>query len=298
MSENAPVPEQFEYSDELSSALESTRNLVEAIGSGADEASGRLVPTGFADLDDLLGAGIWPGHLCVIGGRPGAGTSTLAQNIAAHAAGAAGLRVLFMSADTSADELNMRWWSARAKVPIRHIRHGLMSDDDWSRFVRAADFGTWPVHVNTNPRLTVASITEAVEELLPLGLKLLVVDGLQSLAREAPRDSRYFEVCEDVHALKRLARQHGLAVIIVSKLNRSAEQRPDKRPMLHELRNAGDIEDVADEVVLLHREDLYERESMRPGEADLILAKNRHGPERDVVVAFQGHYARFVDMAN
>lgn len=283
----------------IAEIFESTLDLIETVENEADTepGSGRLVPTGFADLDNLLGGGLWPGHLTVLGGRPGAGSSVLGLNIARTAAVDHGMPTLVMCTDTSAEELNIRILAAQGRIPVNHIRNGLMSTEEWDRLARWTErLAAAPLHFNTEPAVTVARVTEAVENLTGRGLRLLVLDGLQSLDQEIPRDSRYFDVCDDVHALKRLARTHGIPIVVVSKLNRVPEQRLSKRPMLHDLRNAGDIEDVADEVVMIHREDMYESESLRPGEADLDVVKNRHGATRLITVAFQGHYARFVDM--
>lgn len=283
----------------IADVFESTLDLIETAGNERTAApgSGRLVPTGFVDLDDLLGGGLWPGHLTVIGGRPGAGSSVLGLNIATTAAIDLGIPTLVMCTDTSAEELNIRVLAAQGRVPVNHIRNGAMSTEEWDRLARHTNaLATAPLYFNTEPVLTVGRVTEAVEDLIESGLRLLVLDGLQSLDQEIPRDSRYFEVCDDVHALKRLARAHGIPIVVVSKLNRVPEQRMSRRPMLHDLRNAGDIEDVADEVIMIHREDMYEAESLRPGEADLGVVKNRHGATRLIVVAFQGHYSRFVDM--
>jgi replicative DNA helicase len=129
-------------------------------------------------------------------------------------------------------------------------------------------------------------------------LRLVVVDYLQLMSSGRRIESRQQEVAEFSRSLKLLAKELDVPVVAISQLNRGPEQRSDKRPQLSDLRESGAIEQDADLVILLHREDLYERESPRAGEADLIVAKNRNGPTRDIVVAFQGHYSRFVDMAH
>jgi len=128
-------------------------------------------------------------------------------------------------------------------------------------------------------------------------LRLVVVDYLQLMSSGKRVESRQQEVAEFSRSLKLLAKELEVPVIAISQLNRGPEQRTDKRPQLADLRESGAIEQDADMVILLHREDMYERESPRAGEADLIVAKHRNGPTANVVVAFQGHYSRFVDMA-
>jgi replicative DNA helicase len=295
----APIRPAGDHPDSapVTDTLTTTLDYIEAASNPAGDPR-RHVPTGFEDLDELFGGGLWPGHLTVIGGRPGMGTSTLALNIAARASLDAQMATLVVCPDTSAEEINLRLLAAHAKVPLNHLRNGLMDEENWAKLTDA--MGTVagaPLWMNTTPRMTAPMVEEAVADLADRGLRLLVVDGLQSLMPAGPRESPYHEVRDTVHTLKRLARHAGIAVVVASKLTRGPEQRPDKRPLLFDLRDAGDIEDVADEVILLHREDVYERESARPGEADLIVAKHRHGPTRYVVVAFQGHYSRFVDMA-
>lgn len=283
-----------------------SRLLVDVMDKGLDqveeisnrEAGPYGVPTGFADLDELLN-GLWPGHLTVIGGRPGAGASTLALDIVRSAAVHHDLTTLYFRPDTTAEEVSFRLLAAEAKVPHSHIRRGLMSDPDWNKLaVTMGNVSSSPLLTVDDPYLTVEKIEAALEEATARGLdpKLVVVDELQMLVQTRSRENRYQEVRDDVHALKRLAREHNIALVVVSKLNRGPLARPDARPLLHELRDAGGIEDVADEVILIHRDDQWDAESMRPGEADLIIAKHRHGPEQLLVVAYQAHYSRFVDM--
>jgi replicative DNA helicase len=129
-------------------------------------------------------------------------------------------------------------------------------------------------------------------------LKLLILDYMQLMSSGRKVESRQVEVSEFSRSLKLLAKELEIPVVAISQLNRGPEQRQDKRPMLSDLRESGSLEQDADMVILLHREDIYDRESPRAGEADFILAKHRNGPTATVVTAFQGHYSRFVDMAN
>lgn len=162
------------------------------------------------------------------------------------------------------------------------------------------DVSAAPLYIDDAPHLTLSEIRSKCRRLKTrTDLRLVVVDYVQLLPYGLRQfASRYEEINEISRHLKIMAKELELPVIAVSKLNRGPEQRSDKRPLLNDLRDSGTLEDDADMVILLHREDAYEKESPRAGEADLIVAKHRHGPTATVTVAFQGHYSRFVDMAN
>jgi replicative DNA helicase len=152
--------------------------------------------------------------------------------------------------------------------------------------------------IDDSPNMTMMEIRAKARRLKQrFDLKLLIIDYLQLMSSGKKVESRQVEVSEFSRSLKLLAKELEIPVIAISQLNRGPEQRQDKRPMLSDLRESGSLEQDADMVVLLHREDVYERESPRAGEADFILAKHRNGPTGTVTVAFQGHYSRFVDMA-
>lgn len=283
----------------LGDTLEGTLDLMEAAASDdPDQVAERLVPTGFEDLDDLLGGGLWPGHLVVVGGRTSMGTTTLVLDFARAAAVRRGIKTLVFGPETAVDEVNLRLLAATAKIPINHLRNGTMNDADWTKAsATMGGLATAPLTVDSRPYLTLDDFTAAVEDAVATGTRLVILDGVQTLVPLTPRDNRYHELCEQVHAIKRLARAHRISIVVTSKLNRDAETRGNHHPKLHDLRNAGDIEDVADLVILLHRDDYYEYEPARPGEADLFVDKNRHGPTRSITLAFQGHYSRFMDIA-
>jgi replicative DNA helicase len=155
-----------------------------------------------------------------------------------------------------------------------------------------------PLFIDDSPNMTMMDIRAKARRLKQrFDLKLLIIDYLQLMSSGRKVESRQVEVSEFSRSLKLLAKELEIPVIAISQLNRGPEQRQDKRPMLSDLRESGSLEQDADMVVLLHREDVYERESPRAGEADFILAKHRNGPTGTVTVAFQGHYSRFVDMA-
>ena len=193
----------------------------------------------------------------------------------------------------------MRLLSAEAKVPLDHMRSGTMSDDDWARLARRmGEIADAPLFIDDSPNLTMMEIRAKARRLKQRhDLRLIIIDYLQLMTSGKRVETRQQEVSEFSRSLKLLAKELEVPVVAISQLNRGPEQRTDKKPMLSDLRESGSLEQDADMVMLLHREDAYERESPRAGEADLILAKHRNGPDRHVTVAFQGHYSRFVDMA-
>lgn len=257
------------------------------------------IPSGFSDLDALTG-GFRPGQLIVIAARPGVGKSTLAMDIARNTAIGHGHPVLFSSLEMSRAELDQKIWSSEATVSHHNLATGRLTDDDWARLSRrmgrAADA---PLFLDTSPNLGVAAIrTRARRQQRRGGLSLLIVDYLQLLVTSQKTENRQQEVSAISRSLKLLAIELNVPVIALSQLNRASEQRADKRPLLADLRDSGSIEQDADLVIMIYREDAHDPNSARAGEADLIVEKNRGGPKGMITVAFQGHYARFVDMAN
>jgi replicative DNA helicase len=269
---------------------------IEAISNRGGEMIG--VPTGFVDLDSLTN-GLHPGQLIILAARPALGKSTLGLDICRNASIKHGLSSVIFSLEMSRNEIVMRLLSAEAQIPLHHMRSGTMSEGDWAKL--ASKMGTVseaPLFIDDSPNMTLMEIRAKCRRLKQRhDLRLVVVDYLQLMTSGKRVESRQQEVSEFSRSLKLLAKELEVPVIAISQLNRGAEQRQDKRPMLADLRESGSLEQDADVVVLLHREDAYERESPRAGEADFIIAKHRNGPTGLVTVAFQGHYSRFVDMA-
>ncbi len=280
----------------LSAILEPTLDEIEAIGSRGGQMVG--VPTGFTDLDGLTN-GLHPGQLIIVAARPGVGKSILALNFARAASIANGLASVIFSLEMNRTEITMRLLSAEARVPLGHMRQGTMSDDDWARLARRmGEVSSAPLYIDDSPNMTLMEIRAKARRLRQRnGLRLIILDYLQLMTSGKRVESRQVEVAEFSRNLKLLAKELEVPIVALSQLNRGPEQRTDKRPMLSDLRESGSIEQDADMVILLHREDAYERESTRPGEADFIVAKHRNGPTATITVAFQGHYQRFVDMA-
>jgi replicative DNA helicase len=225
--------------------------------------------------------------------------STLGLDICRAASIRHELASVIFSLEMSRTEITMRLLSAESGVPLQNMRRGTMKDEDWTRL--AATMGRVseaPLYIDDSPNMSLMEIRAKCRRLKQRhGLRLVVVDYLQLMSSGKRVESRQQEVSEFSRALKLLAKELEVPVIAISQLNRGPEQRTDKRPQMSDLRESGSLEQDADVVILLHREDAYEKESPRAGEADLIVAKHRNGPTDTVTVAFQGHRARFVDMA-
>ncbi|WP_179756624.1 replicative DNA helicase [Kineococcus aurantiacus] len=225
--------------------------------------------------------------------------STLGLDIARAASIKHGLASVIFSLEMGRNEIAMRLLSAEARVPLQKMRKGNMDDADWTRFARTMGaINEAPLYIDDSPNMSLMEIRSKCRRLKQRAdLKLVIVDYLQLMTSGKRVESRQQEVSEFSRALKLLAKEIEVPVIALSQLNRGPEQRTDKRPMVSDLRESGSIEQDADMVILLHREDMYEKESPRAGEADFIVAKHRNGPTDTITVAFQGHYSRFVDMA-
>jgi replicative DNA helicase len=225
--------------------------------------------------------------------------STIALDFARSASIKHGLTSAIFSLEMTKTEITMRLLSAEARIPLNHMRNGKMNDDDWNKLVRKmGEVSEAPLFIDDSPNLTMMEIRAKARRLKQRhDLRFIIIDYLQLMMSGKKVESRQLEVSEFSRQIKLLAKELDVPVIAVSQLNRGSEQRTSKRPMLSDLRESGSIEQDADMVILLHREDIYEKESTRPGEADIIVAKHRNGPTKDIVLAFQGHYSRFVDMA-
>ncbi|MGW2255164.1 replicative DNA helicase [Kitasatospora sp. NPDC001660] len=278
----------------FSDIVEDALDEIEAIGSRAGQISG--VPTGFEDLDALTN-GLRPGQL-IVGARPAMGKSVLGLDLLRSCTIRNELPAALFTLEMDRNEVSMRLLSAEARVALHHMRSGNMTEDDWTRLARRMPAVTAaPLFVDDSPR-TLTEIRSKCRRLKKKhGLRLVVVDYVQLLDYGLRQfASRYEEINEISRHLKLMAKELDLPVVAISQLNRGPEQRTDKRPQTYDLRDSGTLEDDADVLILLHRDDAYEKESPRAGEADLIVAKHRNGPTATITVAFQGHYSRFVDM--
>ena len=279
---------------QLSELLPAAFDEIEKISSGV---MGEGVKSGFKDLEALT-HGFHPGNMIVLAARPAVGKSTLGLDIARYASIHKGDTSVIFSLEMSRSEITMRMLSAEARVPLNNIRAGSLTDEEWARMARRmGEISEAPMFIDDSPNLSLMEIRAKARRLKQRhNLKLIVIDYLQLMTSGKRVENRQQEVSEFSRQLKLLAKELNVPVIAISQLNRSPEQRSDKKPMLSDLRESGSIEQDADVVILLHRDDLYDQQN-RSGEADLIVAKHRNGPTRTITVSAQLHFARFTDMA-
>ena len=267
-----------------------------AIAQHGDKLVG--IPTGFGELDKLLN-GLQPGQLVMLAARPGMGKSTLGLDFARAASIKNNATSAVFSLEMGRNEIVMRLLSAESGIGLTAMRSGKMNEADWQKLARKmSSVSNAPLFIDDSPNLTITEIRAKCRRLKQRhDLKLIIVDYLQLMTSGRRVESRQQEVSEFSRSLKLLAKELDVPVVAISQLNRGPEQRNDKKPMLADLRESGSLEQDSDVVILIHREDHYNRDSERAGEADLIVAKHRNGPTGLIVVSFQGHYSRFAEMA-
>lgn len=281
----------------FSEVLEETINEIDANSNRPDGVYG--VPTDFIEFDELTG-GLHGGQMIVIAARPGVGKSTLALDIARSAAIHHQMTTVFFSLEMSRTELAMRILSSEGKISMGRLKKGDLDTEGWTNLATLQGrIDSAPLFIDDSPNMTLMEIRAKCRRLKQRNdLKLVVLDYLQLMSSGKKVESRQQEVSEFSRSLKLLAKELDVPVIALSQLNRGSEQRTDKRPMVSDLRESGSIEQDADMVILLHREDMYNPDSERVGEADMIIAKHRGGPTRTIPLAFSGKYSRFNNMAN
>lgn len=259
------------------------------------------LPSGFPDLDKLT-TGFRGGQMIVVAARPGVGKSTLGLDFCRAASIKHGIPSAIFSLEMTGEEIAMRLLSAEARVAIHHMRGGGMTDPDWDRIGQVMTrVQSAPITIDDSPNMTMPEIRSKARRIAKMvdgKLGLIVLDYLQLMTSGKRVENRQVEVSEFSRQIKLLAKELDVPIVAISQLNRGAEQRTDKTPQLSDLRESGSIEQDADIVILLNRPDTHGHgESERPGEADVIVAKNRSGPVNKVAVSFQGHYSRFTPMA-
>lgn len=308
----ADVVEALARVEELAAALEppvsasarSGRQLVEELLDeleAAEEGRGMMgLPTGLPDLDAIIG-GLRPGQLIVVGGRPSHGKTALATGMATHV-GALGVPTYFASAEMSGQEVVRRMVAARARLSTKAMEAGGLSPDQHLRLAEATGhIAGLPMVVDDAFQLTIATIRAGARRLRSEHGRLggVFVDYLQLMTGAARSETRQMEVSMLTRALKTLGRELECPVVVLSQLSRNLEQRPDKRPILADLRESGAIEQDADIVIFVYRDEMYDRGSADRGKAELIVAKNRNRvAPATAMVSWQGAWMRFIPLAN
>ncbi len=270
---------------------------LDKLQSNEDTVTG--VESGFRDLDDMTG-GFRDGNLIVLAARPSMGKSALVANISENAAVKHGRKVALFSLEMSQAELAQRFIACRARIPGDRLRKGLVAQKDWPKVIKAcSDLDRASLWIDDSTDLTMMEIRAKSRRLAARnGLDLVIVDYLQLMRPEDSRDNRTEQVGKMSRGLKILAGDLDVPVIAVSQLNRAPEQRPSKKPLLSDLRESGNIEQDADLVIFIYRDEYYYGdESEKQGLADIIISKHRNGPVGETELAFLSHYPKFADRA-
>jgi replicative DNA helicase len=280
----------------LKDVLGQTIDRLDALHQSGGSITG--VPSGFPRFDDYT-AGLQKGDLIVIAGRPSMGKTTLALNIAENAAFGSRVPVAVFSMEMSVDQLALRMVSSLGRVDQSHLRNGRFADEDWPRINGAIrQMAEAKIFIDDTPALTPTEVRSRARRLQrEHGLALIVLDYLQLMRVAGNTENRATEISEISRSLKALARELKVPVIALSQLNRSVEQRQDKKPVMSDLRESGAIEQDADMIVFIYREEVYNQNTPRKGIADITIAKQRNGPTGEFPLTFLGKYTRFESYA-
>ena len=252
------------------------------------------ISTGYTEFDKLT-AGLQAGDLVIVAGRPSMGKTTLAINIAENAAIGSKVPTAIFSMEMPSQQLAFRMISSLGRVDQTHLRTGNFPDEDWSRINTAVQLmSEAPIFIDDTPGMSPTEIRARARRLQrEHGLGLIVVDYLQLMQVDGTKENRATEISEISRGLKALAKELSLPVVALSQLNRSVEQRTDKRPVMSDLRESGAIEQDADLIIFIYREEVYNQDTPRKGIADISIAKQRNGPIGDFPLTFVGRYTKF-----
>jgi replicative DNA helicase len=277
--------------------LTETINRIEELY-GSDEAL-TGVPTGFTDFDGKT-SGLQKSDLIIVAGRPSMGKTTFAMNIAENVAVATGLPVAIFSMEMPGEALTMRMISSLGRVNQQAVRSGKLEDDDWPRVTSAVNIlNNTKMFIDDTPALTPTDLRARCRRLTKEHgtLGLVVIDYLQLMQAPESGENRATEISAISRNLKALAKELKVPVIALSQLNRSLEQRPNKRPVMSDLRESGAIEQDADLIVFIYRDEVYNEDSPDKGKAEIIIGKQRNGPIGSTMLTFQGQFTRFDNFA-
>jgi replicative DNA helicase len=275
-------------------------NRIQELADNPKEVTG--LPTGFVDFDRMT-SGLQPGDLVVLAARPSMGKTALAINIAEHVALHEGLPVAVFSMEMGAAQLAVRIAGSIGRIDQGHLRSGRLTDAEWTSISATVEkLRAMSLHIDETGGLTAGELRASARRLARQcggKLGLIVVDYLQLMSTGGSDENRATALGEITRGLKLMAKEMGCPVIVLSQLNRSVEQRQDKRPMMSDLRESGAIEQDADIIVFIYRDEYYTKEACRePGIAEVIIAKQRSGPTGKVRLAFMNHLTRFESLAH
>lgn len=283
----------------LKDVIKDTFKMIEHLYDKKEAVTG--IPSGFKDLDELT-SGFQPSDLIVIGGRPGMGKTAFALNVAQHAAIDLKEPVAIFSLEMAKEQLALRMLCAESMVDSSRVRKGFISREDWPKLTNAAGrLAGAPIFIDDSSAISVLEIRAKARRLKMEhgGLSLVVVDYLQLMRGRGSFERREQEISEISRSLKALAKELRVPVIALSQLNRGVEQRHDRRPTLADLRESGAIEQDADVIIFLYRDEFYNKNNpSNKGKAEVIIAKQRHGPTDTINLTFLADCTRFVDFTN
>jgi replicative DNA helicase len=279
----------------VSSIIQDSVEIVDRLYSRQEKITG--VPTGFTDLDNLL-AGLQPSDLIIVAGRPSMGKTSLALGMAEQAALKGNAVVGIFSLEMSRAQLVLRMLSSQAHLDSHAVRTGQLKGSDWVALTEAAGrLEQAKIFIDDSGNLTVQQMRGKARRLKSEhGLDLLVIDYLQLMDGKSSSESRQQEISDISRALKALAKELDIPVVALSQLSRAVENRTDKRPMLSDLRESGAIEQDADVVMFIYRDDVYNPDSEDKGIANILVRKHRNGPIGEVDLQFHDRYAKFNDL--
>lgn len=277
----------------LKKLLKATLEHIEELSKLNSNITG--VSTGYADLDEMT-SGLQKGDLVIVAGRPSMGKTTFSMNIAEYAAAHKKLPTAIFSMEMPAEQLVLRLLSSMGRVDQHRVRTGKLLDEDWPRIATAVKiFADVPMFIDDSPALSPTEVRARARRLMREHgqLGLIVLDYLQLMQTGSSSENRATEISEISRSLKALAKELSVPIIALSQLNRSLEQRPNKRPVMSDLRESGAIEQDADVIIFIYRDEVYNPESPDKGIAEIIIAKQRNGPIGAVRLTFLGKYTRF-----
>lgn len=282
----------------IKALLTDTVNRIEELFASGSAMTG--LPTGFDDFDAKT-SGLQKSDLIIVAGRPSMGKTTFAMNIAENVAISSGMPVAIFSMEMPGEQLTMRMISSLGRINQQAVRTGKLEDDDWPRVTSAVSLlQQAKLFIDDTPALTPGELRARCRRLMKEHgqLGLVVVDYLQLMQAPEAGENRTNEISAISRGLKTLAKELNVPVIALSQLNRSLEQRPNKRPVMSDLRESGAIEQDADLIVFIYRDEVYNEDSPDKGKAEIIIGKQRNGPIGTVTLTFQGQYTRFDNYAH
>ncbi|MEM7208310.1 MAG: replicative DNA helicase [Pseudomonadota bacterium] len=297
----------FSIADENSRVRQGFANISTVLGAAVERihhifesgASITGLPTGYEDLDELT-SGLQPSDLIIVAGRPSMGKTTFAMNIAEHTAMNQDKAVAIFSMEMPGEQLAMRMLASLGRVELQKLRTGQMGDPDWTRINSAVSLLVQRknLFIDDTPALTPTELRARARRLKrEHGIALIVIDYLQLMQVTGSGENRATEISEISRSLKALAKELNVPIVALSQLNRSLEQRTDKRPIMSDLRESGAIEQDADVITFIYRDEVYDEESPDKGTAEVLVRKQRNGPIGTVRLAFLGQYTKFENLS-